>query len=299
MSEQLDGNTKPPRSRKALRELNSALRAELAGAAETNAALRNDVARLEARLADVTRARAELDDLRKRLEARAAAGDEALAQGAAQLGQWRDYAAALLRTVDGLRAWADWYKQELNSRGSQLVGLQSDIAALSERLAESESGAAELAARLAERQADTAELAARVAESEAVTADLRERIGALEAEKSRLVATLSATANRLEETEDALAAEREAAANRPEAELSPALEAALREQITDLRTRLDHAAELVDHVVRRLVTAKEPPPAEPDRGRLRIPLVAFGESATTIPIDLDEDVPYLRDRPTA
>lgn len=81
-------------------------------------------------------------------------------------------------------------------------------------------------------------------------------------------------------------------------ETSGQVEAALREQIADLRTRLDHAAELVDHVVRRLVSPSSPTPGEPNRSRLELPLVREAFSDLGTPLDLVEEYPLLKSRPT-
>ncbi len=95
-------------------------------------------------------------------------------------------------------------------------------------------------------------------------------------------------------------------AQAPAAELEPArassdgVEAVLREQVSDLRRRLDHAGELVDEVVRRLVA----PTAQATAAagiRLQLPLIDsdFEEPQLMSPIDLVEDYPWLQDRPTA
>lgn len=262
VSAPLEAAPKQPRSRKALRALNDALTEQLGSIGDENEALREQVRRLEA---DTAR----LHDSLQRVERSRSELDELrgrLEVRVAEGGQ------ALRSAVEQLAQWREYAANLLRVVEIQrewIAWYKSEVGARDEQVAGLEAEVAELTEALAETEA---ELETTRTELEAVRSEL-------EAVRSEL--------------EEVRTQRQEAAA------LPAALEAALREQITDLRTRLDHAAELVDHVVRRLVTAHEPPPSEPDRGRLRFPLVTFGGSETAIPIDLDEDVPYLRDRPTA
>jgi hypothetical protein len=233
---------------------------------QENERLRIEVATLSV---EVEQLRAELVLLRQRgdrLTIRLTATEVQSKWAGAQLADWTAYATSLGATTSGLQEWVDWYAIALGAVQEELRAAEREVT--------------KLRSDLADREIELAEI-------------LRRQMLAPPPAPIGLPASPVPAATEPSPPQVELA--RSAVAAAP-----IGVEIALREQIVDLRTRLDHAAELVDHIVRQLVAPPAPP--SPNSGvRLNLPLVqsSFSETEKITPLDLAEDYPWLQDRPTA
>ena len=236
---------------------------------QENERLRSEVATLSVEVGQLC---AELVLLRQRgdqLTIRVTATEVQSKLASAQLADWTAYATSLGATTSGLQEWVDWYAIALGAAQEELRAAEREVT--------------KLRSDLADREIELAEI-------------LRRQMLAPPPAPIGLPASPVPVATEATEPSP------------PQVELARSVvaaapigvEIALREQIVDLRTRLDHAAELVDHIVRQLVAPPAPP--SPNSGvRLNLPLVqsSFSETERITPLDLAEDYPWLQDRPTA
>jgi hypothetical protein len=236
---------------------------------QENEQLRIEVATLSV---EVEQLRAELVLLRQRgdrLTIRLTGTEVQSKWAGAQLADWTAYATSLGATTSGLQEWVDWYAIALGAAQDELRVAQREVT--------------KVRSDLADREIELAET-------------LRQQM--LAPPPAPIVLPASPVPAAPQSTEPPPPPVELARSAVPGAPIG--VEIALREQIVDLRTRLDHAAELVDHIVRQLVAP--PAPLSPNSGvRLNLPLVqsSFSETERITPLDLAEDYPWLQDRPTA